>query len=353
MHFFSQFLSERSFNTLPRKNPILHQKTLIYGPPKSGKTSLALDFAQNLNIPNKSIIYLDLNDSRISHDEAKQELLKLYLEKKIKLLIIDHFSPSFSLPNIDSILLISQDNISISSFSSHLCLPLNFVEYISFHSKNASTDSMLKNFIKDGNLPQIPLLSEHQKIQFKQDALKLALSSDLPLFAKLIPFQSQKITTFQFYTMLKKNEKISKDKAYLFMEKLEKQGIIFFIPHILPNKPKKLYFYDFSIPKTLSLNPMILPILENMFVLELMALGKDVYYDDFDCFMLHDVGWFLFAPFAQREVIQKKLSKIAQKNPQNIQDLKIITLDFSDSSITHGINWEALSFVEFALGGVE
>ncbi|WP_027326653.1 AAA family ATPase [Helicobacter pametensis] len=353
MHFFSQFLSEKTFHTLPRKNPILHPKTLIYGAPKSGKTSLALDFAQNSNLHHKSIIYLDLNDLRISLDEAKQELLKLYLEKKIKLLIIDHFSPSFPLPNIDSILLISHEQITLPDFKSYFCPPLTFVEYISFHSKNISTDSMLKNFIKDGNLPQMPSLNEHQKIQTKQEILKLHLSSDLSLLIKLIPFQSQKLTIFQFYTLLKKNEKISKDKTYLFIEKLQKQSIIFFIPHILPNKPKKLYFYDFSIPKTLSLNPMILPILENMFVLELMALGKDVYYDDFDCFVLPDVGRFLFAPFAQREVIQKKLSKMAQKNSNDLQNLKIITLDFSDSSITHGINWEALSFVEFVLGGVE
>lgn len=347
MHFFSQLLNEKSYNTLRRKSPILHPKTLIYGAPKSGKTSLALDHAQNANFSNKRTIYLDMQDPRIPQDEARAELLKLYLEKKIELLILDRFIQPFPLPNIDSIVVLSDEKIALPDFHVQKCSALLFVEYVSFCSKNSSIDSLLKNFIKDGNLPQMPFLGEHQKIQAKQEILALTLEKHFSLFLKLIPFQSQKFTVFQFYTMIKKTEKISKDKIYFFFDFLQARSLIFFIPHLQPTKPKKIYFYDFSIPKTLSLNPIILPILENMFVLELMAISTEIYYDDFGRFIIPNIAHFLFIPFGEREVIRKKLLKMPKEN------LIIVTLDFSDSGHTNGIKWEALNFVEFTLGEME
>lgn len=347
MHFFSQFFSEKNHNTLRRKISISKPKTLIYGAPKSGKTSLAFDYAQSANFSNKGIVYLDMKDPRICLDEARGELLKLYLEKKIELLILDRFIQPFPLPNIDSILILSDEKIEVPGFCTLECPALSFVEYVSFCAKNSSIDSLLKNFIKEGNLPQMPFLSDHQKIQTKQEILSLALGSNFSLFLKLISFQSQKFTIFQFYTLLRKTEKISKDKIYLFFDVLQARSLIFFIPHLQPTKPKKIYFYDFSIPKTLTLNPVILPILENMFVLELVSLNQKIHYDDFGRFIVSGIGNFLFMPFAQKEVIEKKLLKMPK------EDLIIITLNFSSSGITNGIAWEALSFLEFTLGGIE
>lgn len=352
MGIFSQFLTEKSYSTLARRFTIEHPKTLIYGPPKSGKTSLAIDFAVNSNFPSKKIIYFDLNDLRFSYEEAKSELLKLYLEKRIELLIIDGYSPTFSLPHLDHIILISQHNISLPSFHSFSCSNLTFVEYISFCSKNISIDSLLKAFIRDGNLPQMPFLNEHQKIKTKQESIKLAIPEDLDLFIYLASFQSQKITIFQFFTMLKKRIRISKDKIYTFFESLEQQGLIFFVPHIKPNKPKKLYFADFSLPKALLWNHTILPILENMFILELLSIDQEVYYDDSGCFVTPNLGHFLLIPFAQSEVIDYRFSKIPQKNLIK-ENLTIITLDFSSANTTHGITWKAITFAEFALGGME
>ncbi|ANV98248.1 hypothetical protein BBW65_05310 [Helicobacter enhydrae] len=345
MHFFSHFYLEQNYHTLPRKQSISSAKTILYGPPKSGKTSLALDFANNSNLSHKKIIYLDCQDPRVSYEEAKSELLKLYLEKKIELLIIKNYTHSFTLPNLDQIIITSQTPIQIPSFRLQQCNYLTLIEYASFCFKNLAPDLMLKNFIKDGNLPQMPFLQEHQKTRTKQEMLQLSLSNDLNLFAQLALFQSQKLTSFQFYTLLKKHLKISKDKTYAFIQSLEEKGLIFFVPHILPNKPKKLYFADFSIPKALHLHHTILPILENMFVLELRALNQEIFYDDFGCFIIPNLGKFLFAPFAQQDFIAQKLSKMPQES------IKIITLNFSDH--TQGRFWEALNFLEFALGGIE
>lgn len=342
---FQHFLSEKLYNTLPRELCIPSSKTLIYGPPKSGKTSLALDYTSSLNIPSKKIAYLDCQDPRVQIEEAKSELLKLYLEKKIEFLILDSYTPNFTLPNLSSILLISSTPLSLPSFSLLKTRNLSFAEYVSFDRKNSSTQTLLKNFIKDGNLPQIPFLAEFQKIKTKQENLKIALEENYPLFCKLASFSSSKLTTNQFYSLLKKERKISKDRLYEFWERLGSEEIMISIPHIQEKKNKKIYFYDFSLPKALSPHSTILQILENMFVLELLIFlqksGDTLCYDDQNFFITQNNGAFFFAPFAHQDFITQKLSKSPYPHT------KAITLEK---------DWEmegVYDFIEFSLGEIE
>lgn len=342
---FQQFLSEKLYNTLPRELSIPSNKTLIYGPPKSGKTSLALDYVSSLNIPSKKIAYLDCQDPRVQIEEAKSELLKLYLEKKIDFLILDSYTPSFTLPNLSSILLISTTPLSLPYFSILKTRNLSFAEYVSFDRKNSSPQTLLKNFIKDGNLPQIPFLADFQKIKNKQENLKIALGENYPLFCKLSSFSSSKLTTNQFYSLLKKERKISKDRLYEFWERISNEGIMLSIPHIQEGKSKKIYFYDFSIPKALSPQSTILQILENMFVLELLVFleksGDMLYYDDQNFFITQNNGVFFFAPFAHKDFIIQKI-----KNSPHPQ-IKVITLQK---------DWEmdgVYDFLELSLGEIE
>lgn len=342
---FQQFLSEKLYNTLPRELSIPSSKTLIYGPPKSGKTSLALDYITSLNISSKKIVYLDCQDPRVQIEEAKSELLKLFLEKKIEFLILDSYSPTFSLPNLPSILLISPTPLSLPSFSLLKTRNLSFAEYVSFDRKNSSIPTLLKNFIKDGNLPQTPFLAEFQKTKIKQENLKITLEENYPLLCKLASFSSSKLTTNQFYSILKKERKISKDRLYEFWERMGSEGIMISIPHIQESKNKKIYFYDFSLPKILSPQSTILQILENMFVLELLIFlekkGDTLAYDDQNFFITQNNGVFFFAPFAHQDFIAQKLSK----SPYS--QVRIITLEK---------DWEmdgVYDFVEFSLGEIE
>lgn len=345
MHQFQYLLSEKTYNTLPRDLSLPSNKTLIYGPPKSGKTSLALDFLSSLNLSSKRTIFLDCQDPRVELEEAKSELLKLFLEKKIDALLIDSYQPTLTLPNLPYIFLISPSPIELPSFSLLQMRNLSFAEYVSFDRKNTSPQTLLKNFIKDGNLPQMPFLAEFQKIKTKQENLKIALAEEFPLFCKLSSFASSKITANQFYSLLKKERKISKDRIYAFWERLESEAIVIKIPHIQEGKPKKVYFYDFSLPKALSPQSTILQILENMFVLELLNLlqrnGDTLYYDDQNFFITQNHGVFFFAPFAHQEFITQKIKK--SPYPQ----VRIITLEK---------DWEmegVYDFLELSLGEIE
>lgn len=345
MHPFQQFFSEKTYNTLPREITIPSNKTLIFGPPKSGKTSIAMDFLASLNISNKKIAFLDCQDPRIQLEEAKSELLKLFLEKKLEALILKSYIPTFALPNLPIILLICDSPISSPTFEMLKMRNLSFAEYVSFDRKNSSSQTLLKNFIKDGNLPQVPFLAEFQKIKTKQENLKIALGENFSLFCKLISFASSKLTTNQFYSLLKKERKISKDRLYEFWEKLLDQGIMLSIPHIQENKSKKIYFYDFSLPKALSPQSTILQMLENMFVLELLIhlekRGDSLFYDDQNFFITQKNGVFFFAPFAHQEFITQKVKKSPYPK------VKIITLEK---------DWEmegVYDFLELSLGEIE
>lgn len=345
MHPFSQFFSEKTYNTLKRELSIPSNKTLIYGAPKSGKTSLALDYLNSLNIPSKKIAYLDCQDPRVRLEEAKSELLKLFLEKKLEALILKSYTPTFILPNLPIILLTSNSPLALPAFSTLKSRNLSFAEYISFDRKNTSPQTLLKNFIKDGNLPQIPFLAEFQKIKTKQENLKIALEENYPLFCKLSSFASSKLTTNQFYSLLKKERKISKDRLYEFWERLGDEGIMLSIPHTKESKNKKIYFYDFSLPKALSPQSTILQILENMFVLELLILLEKTQdtltYDDQNFFITQKNGVFFFAPFAHQDFVIQKL----KKSPYS--QVRIITLEK---------DWEmdgVYDFLEFSLGEIE
>lgn len=345
VHPFSQFFIEKNYNILPRELTLSSNKILLYGPPKSGKTSLALDYLSSLAIPSKKIAYLDSQDPRVELEKAKSELLKLFLEKKIEALILESYTPNFTLPNLPTILLTSNAPLFIPTFQTLKTRNLSFAEYLSFDKKNSSPQTLLKNFIKDGNLPQIPFLAEFQKIKTKQENLKISLEENYSLFCKLTSFASSKLTTNQFYSLLKKEQKISKDRLYELWERLYNEGIMLCIPHIQEKKNKKIYFYDFSLPKALNPQSTILQILENMFVLELLIWlekrGDCMVYDDQNFFITQKSGVFFFAPFAHQDFIIQKIKK--SPYPQ----VKIITLEK---------DWEmdgVYDFLEFSLGEIE
>ena len=116
------------------------------------------------------------------------------------------------------------------------------------------------------------------------------------------------------------------------------------IPHI-QEKSKKIYFYDFSLPKALSPQSTILQILENMFVLELLIFlqksGDTLAYDDQNFFITQKNGVFFFAPIAHKDFITQKIKK--SPYPQ----VKIITLEK---------DWEmegVYDFLEFSVGEIE
>ena len=176
--FETNILYEKSkyTNLLPRSYPQKDTPLLLYGPPKSGKTSLALQYAKVAKNP----VFIDCADMRFGVQEAKTDLLKLFLEKGFDVLVVDNYDKNLTRPNFSNIILITNmpfasdshakntDDLNIpfaspkETMRKEMILPLSFREFVSF-SKTQRLEGIFSTFLKSGNLPEMPFLLESKK----------------------------------------------------------------------------------------------------------------------------------------------------------------------------------------------
>lgn len=350
MQELSKSYLEGATSILPRRYGIKTGKTFLYGAPSVGKSALALLHSKGY----KNALYIHCADCRTHIESANALILKAYLERTLELLIIDHYTPSISLPNLSHIILIARSSaLCPQGFQPKHIRALSFEEYISFDNKNFSINHLFNAFLKEGNLPQSPFLAPHFKILQKQEMLKLALGNDFTLFCALLSLQAKALSVHHIYTLLKKSHKISKDRIYPLLRSLKEQGIIYFVPHIT-HTHKKLYFYDFTLPLCVSNEKNLQAMLENMLLLELFNfcerynVSTEVCYGDMGEFSC-ELGVFIFLPFATNESIESKLAKLNAPYTR----LYVITFDFEGTGKIHtrtqNIEWIAMSFINFAL----
>lgn len=273
-------------------NPLLKapssDKICLLGPMKSGKTTFALKLAKDFKNP----VYINYNDMRLNKNILSSWLLKWHLEKKMDLLILDHIERlDFSLPKLPKIVLIPNylSPITAPDFSLCYALGLNFKEYTSFFKPNTPKNTLFNRFLRDGNaLDSIFTENEQEKILKKQENIKLAFQTYAPLMAKICSYQSKFVSAFYLYTQLKKELKTSKDTLYKLLHALENQRILFLVPDFESHKTK-LYLCDFALPYSLTPNPSLLSVFENMVFLELYKQfpNYELYSHDNGIFILH------------------------------------------------------------------
>ncbi len=273
-------------------NPLLKapssDKICLLGPMKSGKTTFALKLAKNFKNP----VYINYNDMRLNKNILSSWLLKWHLEKKMDLLILDNIEQlDFSLPKLSKIVLIPNylSPITTPDFSLRYALGLSFKEYTNFFKPNTPKNTLFNRFLRDGNaLDSLFTENEQEKILKKQENIKLAFQAYTPLMAKICAYQSKFVSAFYLYTQLKKELKTSKDTLYKLLHALEKQRILFLAPSFENNKTK-LYLCDFALPYSLTPNPSLLNVFENMVFLELYKQfpNYELYSHDNGIFILH------------------------------------------------------------------
>lgn len=323
---------------LPRRYGIKANKTHLFGAPKSGKTSIALSYARNFLHP----FYIDFTDFRNTNELISTMLLKISMEKKIDLLILDNIPlESFSMPNIANIISISEYENKIHNFDNKNILPLSFEEYVSFDSSKVNINQLLSNFIKDGNLPLLSKTSLEQK----QDVLRMLFGKHIELFKIIANFCAKRVSVNQIYTIAKKHSKTSKDFVYGFVNDLCNRGMLYLIPHILsPKLPRKAFLWDFSINNVLWYQKDIISLFENMVFLELQKLNQPIFYSDKINLICGSYG-FIIALFKDKEMIAKSLSGIDTLG----LDIIVITLDLNTEIYLNGKNILVKSFIDFAL----
>lgn len=389
--------SRASSAFLPRPYPQKDTPLLIYGPPKSGKTSLALEYAKNAKDA-KRVVFVDCSDMRFCLEDTQKELLKAFLEKAFDLLVVDNYdisslafnlsskpslissaestlsrtaTPALTLPNLSNIILVCAtpicDKQGLSKhpthhFAHHLAhlrqmrvLPLSFREFVSF-SKSQKLESIFSTFLKSGNLPEMPFLTESKHTARNQEIIRLAYQKHARIFQEILDFQGQNFSAYSLLRKTKSSLKTSKDTIYAFIESLKSQQSIFLLPHTQNRSKPKLYLYNFALPYALSASPHFQHIFENMVFCELLlkysnpfgeiAQAKSsrtkplISYDEECDFLVNDIAYIVM-PFPNDALLKAKLQKLTKKYKKVV----FISIEHSERQS----EYEVQSFIDFAL----
>ena len=378
--------SRASYAFLPRPYPQKDTPLLIYGPPKSGKTSLALEYAKNA----KRVVFVDCADMRFCIEDTQKELLKAFLEKAFDLLVVDNYDISslafssssspqlisslkanssrttmstLTLPNLSNIILVCANPICdrqcLSQYFAHLrqvrVLPLSFREFVSF-SKAQKLESIFSTFLKSGNLPEMPFLTESKHTARNQEIIRLAYQKRARIFQEILDFQGQNFSAYSLLRKTKSSLKTSKDTIYAFIESLKSQQSIFLLPHTQNRSKPKLYLYNFALPYALSASPHFQHIFENMVFCELLLKYSNPFseltqaesstqkplisYDEECDFLVNDIAYIVM-PFPNDALLKARLQKLTKKYKKVI----FISIEHSEKQS----EYEVQSFIDFAL----
>jgi len=279
-----------------RKIQLKYENSIIIGAKGVGKTFLILTFLKNFK---GKFIYIDLDDPR----EKKIDL------KGYDLVIIENYNRFFPLPNTRTFLTSTED-ISVRGFKKIEVKNLDFEEFFSF-DKHQNITQTFNYFLNDGNSAELIFLDDFFKAKKLQTNLKL-MPYDYDILKFCFSHIGEKFSLYQMYQILKKTKKLSKDKFYNEIEKLQKDKVIFFVDRFNSlNAPKKLFSYNFGYKTALTYDKNVSALLENMVFLE---LDEEVYYLDNVHFYLPEKNKIILVyPFIDEEKLFEKLKKLPKK----------------------------------------
>lgn len=361
MEIFEQLLSEtpKKISYSPRKLVLpQNANSVLFGPPKSGKTSLALFHAAQKKEP---YLYINLLDFRIERF-AMQDVYEFAKAKKISTMIIDGYTEEEMPETKGSVqtILISADELQVEGFGSFRLFGVDFEEYLSLYeskgqraNEEEAVAHIFAEFLKDGSLPKISELSEFEKHRYKTARIKDAArgKTEEIILCEFLRRGSMKFSLLQVFDALKLKTKISKDFFYSYAQRLESMGVLFFVEKLhQKNSPKKIYSYDFSLKTAADFKKDFPGIFENMVFLELKSRGYEIYYTD-------EAG--LFVPELERAIVakpfppseeEKLMLKLSKKAGElGIKEVEIITINKEDERDMSGIHIHSTPFWQWAL----
>ncbi len=365
MEIFEQFFSEtpKKISFFERKVFLpKNQNIILSGAPECGKTSLAILSGIEKKEP---YIYMDFNDYRLS--DTKIDINALYrfaASKKITTLILDGYADDAILADDIQTIIIANEQKDIDGYTNIRLFGLDFEEYLAFyervyHGKKESEFEDEKvahtfaNFIKDGTSPKINQTNEFDKHHNLSNAIRriAKTKTEENILIEFLRKTSIKLSLLQVFNALKAKGKISKDFFYSYTQKLENEGVIFFVEKLHQrNSPKKIYSYDFALKTAVDFKKDFSGIFENMVFLELNSRGYEVYYTDEAGFFVPELEKAIVAkPFAAIND-EKKLAKLSKRAEElGIKEVEVVTVSGSDDKNINGISIQTIPFWQWAL----
>lgn len=338
---------------IERKISINNKRTLLYGPPRSGKTYLIYDYLSRFE--ESEYLYIDFKDMRVDVGEIKNNLQEYINNHQIKIVALENYDFQCEIPKCDEIILSSNTIDSLNSFQSLLVMPLDFEEFVLHNHKQQNITHSFNTFLKYGNIPGLLDFSDDKKILRMQELLRINTQNQtqLEVLKMLLSSLGEKRSVFQMFNTLKKQIKISKDMFYSLCEQYEKNHLIFFVQKFnQPKAVKKIYAYNHTFLDSLSHKKNFTNEFTNMVFLELFKQKTALYYlDNIDFYIPSKNKLILCIPFFNPFLIGKISGNILNYIKElNITEVQIITVGVEQSFFCDAIEVEVLPFYEWALG---
>jgi len=350
---FCHELDFSKINFTERKVRITHPKTIIYGPPKSGKSYLIFDYLSNFD--SKEYLYIDLNDYRNDKQEIVENLEEYVFRNKIKVIVLENYGFDFKIPFCDSVIISTSINKTLTSYKNLYLTALDFEEFLLHENKNHNITQSFNHFFKYGNLPETIKYFELHILNKLQELLKNICKDEtsLEILKILLLNIDEKKSLNQLYQTLKSKIKISKDRFYEECKQLEDKNIIFFIPKFMQEKSsKKIYTYNQALFSAITHKKRLKNELTNIILLELINKYSDIFFLDYiDFYIPSKKSAYVSIPFFNSNFMQGQIKKIKKNMSEfDIKELTIITISNSEELIIDNLKVNVSPFYEWALG---
>jgi len=350
-----EFCHELEFskvNFIERKTQITHPKTIITGPPKSGKSFLIFDYLQNFK--QEEYIYIDFNDYRNEKEEIEQNLEEYVFRNKIKVIVLENFEFDFKIPFCDSVIISTKLDNKLKGYKKLFLTPLDFEEYLLHDKKNHNITQTFNNFLKNGNLPGVVNIDEIHTFNRLHDLIVLINKDKTSQEILKILFLNidERKSLNQLYLTLKAKMKISKDKFYEECKYFEKNRVIYFISKYKQEKAiKKIYSYNSAFINAITHKKKFKNELTNIIFLELINKYADIYYLDYIDFYIPSKKIAIVSiPFFNSFMMKSQLKKIYKEIDElKIKELYIITVSNNEQLKYNNLEINVLPFYEWAL----
>lgn len=341
-------------NFLPRDIQIDDFSRLILsGVTQSGKTSLIFYHL----LEKRNFLYIDFDEVNI--EETLKNIKKIVSEHRAKILVLDIYNypienkleDILSIKNL-SLIIVSWRYFEFDCFSNVKLKPLNFEEFISFKSGIESIEHSFLRYSQIGGFPIFAKYSDNFLFKHVKRLLYFALSDlEIAILEDIANNIGVSRTRFNIFTSLREKRKVSKDKIYPTIEKLERDGFIIAVKEFERINNKRYYLIDQAIQNSFSKKRNFLQLFENMVISEVYKRGEEgIFLNNVDLFIEEDLRIILPLPFVERDTLQRAI----QKRLKNIKKLRakkveIITMSFDAVFSFENIDIEAIKFTSWAL----
>lgn len=349
---FCHELEFTKINFTERKKRITHPRTIVSGPPKSGKSFLIYDYLSNFD--SKEYLYIDLDDIRNDKQEIIENIEEYVFRNKIKIIALENYDFDFKIPYCESVVITSKKNEELKGYRSLFLTPLDFEEYLLHDKKNQNITQSFNTFLKFGNLPQTIQTPEYRASKELQTLINVINDNKTSQEILKILFLNidEKKSLNQLFLNLKSKIKISKDKFYEECKRFENQNIIYFISKYEQAKAvKKIYSYNSAFFSAITHKKKFKNELTNLVFQELLNENLEIFYLDYiDFYIPNKNSAIVTIPFFNSMLMQNQLKRIKKNAIEyKIKELNIVTVSNDEHFFLDDLEVNVLPFYEWAL----